>query len=36
VTVKSRGPRFFGMPNRILLPLFTAALSAVIIESIRK
>jgi len=36
ITVKSRGPRFFGLSNRLLIPIFTAAVSAVVIDSIRK
>ncbi len=36
VTVKSRGSRFLGLSDRILFPLFTAALSALIIGSIRR
>lgn len=36
VTVKSRGPRLLGIPNRLLTTVVTAAASAVVINAIRK
>jgi polysaccharide export outer membrane protein len=36
ITVKARGPRLLGLPNRLLLPLLTATMSAIIFNSIRK